>query len=513
MYNEDPYLFSRSLYAVAENIKVLTKKWGPDAWKKVVVCIISDGRSKIHPGTLEALGAMGVYQQFPMLSEVGTKEVTAQIFEYTSQITLKDKGDGKGIETVETVPIPILFCLKEKNAKKINSHRWFFQAFCPILEPRVCLMLDIGTRPSRNSFLDLWSCFDRHPNVGGACGEIVADLAPGWLGAANFLVASQAFECELKVGARQTFATLTPSLLTDKISNQLDKPLESAFGYISVLPGAFSAYRYAALTDVSPGVGPLSAYFRGEAIHSGAETSGILESNVYLAEDRVLCFELIAKPGEAWVLRYVSSATAITDVPDGISELVGQRRRWLNGSTFATIYAIGNWARIYKSNHSIGRKAVMTFQLVYNILSFMFSWFALGNFYLVAFFMLRGAIPAPDKAGPLAFGDAGGTVFSVVTTLYLWALLTQFLLSMGSKPSSTITLYRVMLLLWMGIMGVITYLIAFAAWQIATAAESEITTRGFGYVFMTNPAFSAFFVAAWSCCELSIRGFCSCKPS
>jgi chitin synthase len=144
-------------------------------------------------------------------------------------------------------------------------------------------MLDVGTRPSANSFYAIWEAFDKHRDVGGACGEIIADLAPGWLGAANFLVASQAFEY--------------------KVSNQLDKPLESAFGYISVLPGAFSAYRYAALTDVSPGIGPLSAYFRGEAIHSGASPSGIMEANLYLAEDRVLCFELIAKQGQAWTLR------------------------------------------------------------------------------------------------------------------------------------------------------------------------------------------------------------------
>jgi len=29
-----------------------------------------------------------------------------------------------------------------------------------------------------------------------------------------------------------------------KMSNILDKPLESVFGYITVLPGAFSAYRW-----------------------------------------------------------------------------------------------------------------------------------------------------------------------------------------------------------------------------------------------------------------------------
>ena len=48
---------------------------------------------------------------------------------------------------------------------------------------------------------------------------------------------------------------------------------------------------------------------------------------------------------------------AATDVPDTIGKLVRQRRRWLNGSFFATVYAVSNWKRLMRgTSHGILRK-------------------------------------------------------------------------------------------------------------------------------------------------------------
>lgn len=297
MYNEDEIDFTRTMHGVMRNIshfcsRAKSRTWGKDGWQKIVVCIVSDGRRKVHPRTLDALAAMGVYQDGIAKNLVNQREVTAHVYEYTTQVSLdadlKFKGAEKGI-----VPCQMIFCLKEKNQKKLNSHRWFFNAFGKALSPNVCILLDVGTKPGENSLYHLWKAFDTDSNVAGACGEIKAAKGKGWLGLLNPLVASQNFEY--------------------KMSNILDKPLESVFGYITVLPGALSAYRYYALQNDATGHGPLSQYFKGETLHG--QDADVFTANMYLAEDRILCWELVAKRDERWVLKYVKSATGETDVP------------------------------------------------------------------------------------------------------------------------------------------------------------------------------------------------------
>ena len=307
MYNEEDELLARTLIGVIKNIEHMnsrtsSKTWGKEAWKKIVVCIVSDGRAKINPRTRSLLAGMGIYQDGIAKQQVNGEDVTAHIYEYTTQMALEIK---KGVVSVKkgNTPMQVLFCLKEKNQKKINSHRWFFQAFGEVLDPSICVLIDAGTRPGRSSIYDLWKAFDREPMCGGACGEIKAMLGRGLL---NPLVAAQNFEY--------------------KMSNILDKPLESAFGFISVLPGAFSAYRYLALQNDKTGQGPLEKYFAGEKMHGA--NAGIFTANMYLAEDRILCFELVSKRNCSWILQYVKGSTGETDVPTEMADFILQRRRW-----------------------------------------------------------------------------------------------------------------------------------------------------------------------------------------
>ncbi|CAG8962298.1 hypothetical protein HYFRA_00005353 [Hymenoscyphus fraxineus] len=436
MYNENEIDFTRTMHAVMKNIshfcgRSKSRTWGENGWQKIVVCIVSDGRQKVHPRTLDALAAMGVYQDGIAKNLVNGKEVQAHVYEYTTQVSLdsdlKFKGAEKGI-----VPVQMIFCLKEKNAKKLNSHRWFFNAFGRALIPNICILLDVGTKPGGNSLYHLWKAFDTDSNVAGACGEIKAMKGRWGTHLLNPLVASQNFEY--------------------KMSNILDKPLESVFGYITVLPGALSAYRYHALQNDATGHGPLSQYFKGETLHG--QNADVFTANMYLAEDRILCWELVAKRDEKWVLKYVKSCTGETDVPDTVPEFISQRRRWLNGAFFAAVYSLVHFRQVWKTDHTVGRKILLHIEFVYQFISLLFTYFSLANFYLT-FYFVAGSLsdPAIDP-----FGHRIGLVFFTILR-YTCVLLicTQFILSMGNRPQGAKRLYFTSMVLYSIIMAYNTF--------------------------------------------------------
>ncbi|KAF3026840.1 Chitin synthase, class 2 [Neopestalotiopsis sp. 37M] len=436
MYNEDEIGFTRTMHAVMKNISHFcsrnkSRTWGERGWQKIVVAIVSDGREKIHPRTLDALAAMGVYQHGIAKNYVNQKAVQAHVYEYTTQVSLdsdlKFKGAEKGI-----VPCQLIFCLKEKNQKKLNSHRWFFNALGKALNPNVCILLDVGTKPGGNSLYHLWKAFDQDSNVAGACGEIKAMKGKWGSSLLNPLVASQNFEY--------------------KMSNILDKPLESVFGYITVLPGALSAYRYHALQNDETGHGPLSQYFKGETLHG--QHADVFTANMYLAEDRILCWELVAKRNERWVLKYVKGCTGETDVPDTVPEFISQRRRWLNGAFFAAVYSLVHFKQLWQTDHTVARKVLLHIEFFYQFIQLLFTYFSLANFYLTFYFVAGGL--ADESADP--FGHHLGLyIFTILRYTCVLLISMQFIISLGNRPQGAKKLYLASMIIYGIIMAYNTF--------------------------------------------------------
>lgn len=65
LYNEDEVLFARTMHAVMMNVAYLcsrkdSKVWGEEAWKRVVVCVVADGRTKYGPAISLTSGSTAV---------------------------------------------------------------------------------------------------------------------------------------------------------------------------------------------------------------------------------------------------------------------------------------------------------------------------------------------------------------------------------------------------------------------------------------------------------------------
>ncbi|KLU86440.1 chitin synthase 1 [Magnaporthiopsis poae ATCC 64411] len=468
-YNEDKVLTSRTLHGVMQNIRDIVNlkkstfwnKGGP-AWQKIVVCLIFDGLEKTDKNVLDVLATIGVYQDGVIKKDVDGHETVAHIFEYTTQLSvtpnqqlIRPTDDGPNTFP----PVQFIFCLKAKNSKKINSHRWLFNAFGRILNPEICILLDAGTKPSARSLLGLWEGFYNDKDLGGACGEIHAMLGKGGKKLLNPLVAVQNFEY--------------------KISNILDKPLESSFGYVSVLPGAFSAYRFRAIMGR-----PLEQYFHGDHTLSkilgkkGIEGMNIFKKNMFLAEDRILCFELVAKAGQKWHLSYIKAAKGETDVPEGAAEFISQRRRWLNGSFAATVYSLMHFGRMYKSGHNLVRMFFFHVQLIYNILNVIFTWFSLASYWLTTKVIMDlvgnpQAATAERAAKPgWPFGDTATPLFNnILQYIYLGFVVLQFILALGNRPKGSKYTYVTSF----AVFGFIqTYILVLSAYLVVRAFEQPI---------------------------------------
>jgi chitin synthase len=224
----------------------------------------------------------------------------------------------------------------------------------------------------------------------------------------------------------------------------LDKPLEAVFGYLTVLAGAFSVYRFRAIMGR-----PLERYFQGDITLSpiigkkGVEKMDIFTRNLFLAEDRILCFELVIKRGSKWHLGYVKGAQAETDIPDDTVEFITQRRRWLNGTFASTIYSLINFWKLYRSGHNVIRMAILHIQLAYNVVSLLLSWFGLAAFLLTTFIItdITGSPPENSDIRPFPFGAATPVFNAVIQAIYLAAVLLQFIVALGNHVRGEIYTY------------------------------------------------------------------------
>lgn len=390
VYNEPAAALWNSLAGLSTALENVNRAREPSTMN---IAIIVDGLSQAAPSMLLGLAKVVGTNGFSKSSDydaacyhrnVDLRQLAAYAREGNglpasgSNVLIRDQSMLEKDETDDEVPhdtqVSILVVIKGENAGKLDSHWWFYRVFCPHWSPELCFQMDIGTRPCANALSDVIDEFDGNSSVGAVAASILPQQHRSFV---NVLQCWQ-------------FFSFSNAML-------LEWPAEQASGFLSVVPGQFSAFRWDSIND-RPTITrsntkdrPLDVYFRGLGNLTPAE------SMLYLAEDRILCRELVAERNAVWTISHVDQAIAETDSCDAWPELLRQRKRWCNGYVACRLsYLKGLPALLFDKGCSRKRKSRAMLAGVYHTLVLAHDWFTPAISYLLMFFLSISTIKLLD---------------------------------------------------------------------------------------------------------------------
>jgi chitin synthase len=92
------------------------------------------------------------------------------------------------------------------------------------------------------------------------------------------------------------------------------------------------------------------------------------------------------------------------------------------------------------------RKLLFLVEFLYQLISMLFAWFAVGNFFLV-FRILTAALGEHEL-----LGKTGAVLSVIVEWVYLGSLVTCFVLSLGNTPDGSRRFYMFVVYTWAVVM-------------------------------------------------------------
>ena len=235
--------------------------------------------------------------------------------------------------------------------------------------------------------------------------------------------------------------------------------MESFFGFVSVLPGAFSTFRWKCIKGR-----PLKEFLKGAKDEFGMmnKLQSCYDANKHLAEDRIMPLEILASEHN-WKISYVPGAKCLTDAPLSLLGLLKQRRRWFNGSLFATLHVMSNPAKVACNKcwgKSFWRNTFFLILYTYMIFITILSFVLVGVFYATYSIFLRAVLPSDDD--PNIF-----RVANVLENVYLVFLFLLVILS------TSIRLEWAMAAFWVSSLILGVFSIVLVVWGILYAIRED----------------------------------------
>ncbi len=436
MYNEDRGLLTKTLEGIYDNLDSFCAH-GMCA-EDLAVVVLSDGILKMDPSVLEFLRDHDKQTGNPSLT-VDTKlnEIKKGCEEYKEEgKRLKDDIEflkrSKEVEDGNHLPkniakktalcyqmrcsskdfaethmignkyydekLNILFAIKILNKGKLSSHLWFFQGFCKTFNPDYCTVLDCGTKPEKTGVFNFFRALEADSTVGGVCGYMGVRVDSSFQKIKQlpfkfknepdslfifrffpyifnflFIILNWIMTC-----IENVFSIQKAQEFEYAFAHIFDKAFESFFGFISVLPGAWSAYRWDALCEDNL----LEKEYFKTVMDPDYEFKSIREANKILAEDRLLCLAIFTKRNRAYTLKYCPDAGAKTDLVETVPKLLMQRKRWINGTWYALEHVIHYQNQIRFSKHSNTMKLSFSFSMIMAKIGMVVIYLMMTSYYI-----------------------------------------------------------------------------------------------------------------------------------
>ncbi|WP_043988843.1 DegT/DnrJ/EryC1/StrS family aminotransferase [Pectobacterium parmentieri] len=379
LYNEPAPMLADTLAGLVRNQQELTATFA-NRPPNIIICILLDGTDSAHPSTVSLLASLGLQPMQTPRPDNQNNSLTLQVSEQSASHILRCCDQSGAVENVDQ-SMTLLLANKHHNAGKLDSHAWFFWGVGRVVKAEFAMQIDTGSVTESACLVQLLQHMWRDPHCGAVTTRVMlpvptnANLSQNWQYA---------------------------DFIWEKVS---DWAIGSALHYLEVVPGQCSMIRWSQFCENHGHAhAPLDAYLRGLIPQS------LLERNLFLAEDRVLGFEL-TKHHKGSGVRYEQGAIVRSDPAPTFIELLRQRRRWVNSTLAARLHSLSRLPAVMtQSSLSPLRRCGITLSLLWGMLQFI-AQFTMPAF--IAILLATGVHPfvshiLPDAAPSLITAAAIG---------------------------------------------------------------------------------------------------------
>lgn len=436
---EGPTALVDSLRAIGDNILGMKeseqrfKGFGMNIWDDVLVCIVVDGRHNMNEDTAQWLEEFGLLQQDGMKYRVNTqndsgelesRRTVAHLFERTvlldKQLSkggmLRKKNNTSGMRDTSTIvplpPLQTVLCIKEHQAGQLDSHWWFYEAFCAEIQPDFVITMEAGCAPTQRSFNALITEMVTNRYAAGASGEL--NVKHTYSNPFNIIRLSQQFEF--------------------KATGLLNRCYQAAFGCVVDMPSQFAGFRFAALRG-----SPLDTYFK--PLEADLDEMSPFQTNMFHARNQILTTELLMKRGKRLQLTHVWGVSADVDVPSSFTKFIVDRRDKFNSDLFARLYLLRNFFRFYtQASHDTIRRMFMFVFIFWQIVQLLFGWFQVALFLTAINYLVISDLPN-DLIPGINAADVPTGFVTFVLIGYGCVFIMQVVMAMGNKLSHVVPMY------------------------------------------------------------------------